>query len=135
MINNPTSFDQAKRKNQAYHDYYGTHLQVNSALTRSMASDKVVARRSWYPTFATSQWFSSLPFMTKHQNVAITKGRDMKNENTFRTRNRPGELARASQFGTITNFPVVPANDDKDTSKIIYIVVFVFALIFISLLL
>lgn len=133
-VNIPNSLHKAKRVNQAYTTYYGTQYKLTDPITRDMASDKVVARRSWFPSFATAQWFSGIPFLQRGMNVAMTRGKDLRNNETFRARSRPGQLANTSQFGTYTNSRTVATDDEADHTKLLYIIIFILAIVFISLL-
>ena len=79
----PKQINDARRKNQAYQTYYGPEAKLTNAITRDLAADQVISRRSWFPTMQTAEYFSSKPRMIKQYNMKLTKGRDLTNVDTF----------------------------------------------------
>lgn len=128
----PDLINKARRKNQAYQTYYGPEAKVTNAITRDLAADKVISRRSWFPTAATAEYFSSAPVMTKHASIQMTKGRDLTNVDTFRERVKPGTLPYHNQWGSLST-AVVP-DDAMSGHTLAYIMIIIIAIVFISML-
>lgn len=123
----PDLISNAKRKNQAYQQYYGPEAKITNAITRDMSADHVIARRSWFPTIATAEYFSSPPSMTKHRNINMTKGRDLKNIDSYRQRAKPGTLATNVQWNNPDSLSVM--DDPQSSHTFLYIIVIVLAVV------
>lgn len=121
----------ARRKNQAYQTYYGPEAKITNAITRDLAADKVIARRSWFPTIATAEYWSSPPRMTKHKSIAMTQGRDLTNIDSFRERRKPGTLPYHNQWGNIST--AVITEDAMGSHTLVYVLIIVLIIVFISM--
>lgn len=128
----PELISKARRKNQAYQTYYGPETKITNAITRDLAADKVISRRSWFPTMATAEYFSGAPLMTKHYGIQMTKGRDLTNVDSFRERAKPGTLPYHNQWGNLST-AVIP-DDSLSGHTLAYIMIIVIAIVFISML-
>lgn len=122
----------ARRVNQAYQTYYGPAAKVTDAFTRDMAADKVVERRSWFPTMATAYFLSSPYHNVKRRNIQLTKGFEMKDRERMKigTRLKPGQLVQTSEFGTMDNSP---AQGNSDGHTILYVTIIVIGIVLISM--
>jgi len=127
----PELISDARRKNQAYQTYYGPEAKITNAITRDLAADKVISRRSWFPTMATAEYFSSAPVMTKHKSIQMTKGRDLTNVDTFRERKKPGTLPYHNQWGSLST--AVVNEDEMGAHTLVYVMIIVLAIVFISM--
>lgn len=126
----PEKLAKARRLNQAYQTYYGPETLVTNAFTRDMAADKVIARRSWFPTIATARWFGSPLYMTKRNNIRVTSGFELKDQNNNRIgpRTKPGSLAKTTNFGYMNN----PSNG-QDSHTIMYVTIIVLGIVLLSM--
>jgi len=128
----PEKLAKAKRVNQAYQTYYGPQMIVTNAFTRDMPADAVITRRSWFPTLATSEWFSGPVYNAKARNIKITKGKDVKNLDRAQMRTAmPGSLAKTTQL----NVPTLrlDADDSVQGHTLLYILIIVLGLVLLSL--
>lgn len=132
MNRTPELISKARRKNQAYQNYYGPEAKITNAITRDLAADQVISRRSWFPTVATAEYFASPPVMTKHYNINMTMGRDLKNVDTFRERKKPGTLPYHNQWGSLST--AVVTEDSMSGHTLAYILIIILAVVFISML-
>lgn len=132
--NVPELISKAKRKNLAYQTYYGPEAKLTNAITRDLAADRVITRRSWFPTIATAEYFSSPPLLTKHDNIMMTRGRDLTNVDTFRERAKPGTMPYHNQWGNLSTAVVVDTDDTKSGHIFGYLILIILAVIFISML-
>jgi len=130
--NMPDLINNARRKNQAYQTYYGPEAKLTNAFTRDLPADKVITRRSWFPTVATAEYFSSAPRMTKHNSIMMTKGRDLTNVDSFRERVKPGSMPYHNQWGSLST-AVLP-DDSMSGHTLAYILIIILAIVFISML-
>ena len=123
--------DKARRTNQAYETHYGSGMTVNDPVTRDMAADKVIERRSWFPAIATAEWFTGPVFMVRYKNYDLTRGLDLKNRETFRARARPGEIAYQSDHGYVnTEFSSTSAGDSGH--KLLYLFLIVIGIVILT---
>lgn len=127
-------FNKARRKNQAYQTYYGPEAKVTNAITRDLAANKVIERQSWFPSIATGYFFSRPEHFTKHNNMDITSGRVVTKEETSRSRARPGQIAYQSQFGDMPDVKQVQASQAVNTHTMVYVLLIIIAIVFISML-
>ena len=128
-MSTPELISKARRKNQAYQTYYGPEAKLTNAFTRDMAADRVITRRSWFPTAMTAEYFSSAPVMTKHDSIRMTQGRDLTNVDTFRERAKPGTLRYHNQWGTIST--AVVTEDAMSGHTLAYIMLIILAIVLI----
>jgi hypothetical protein len=123
--------NKARRINQAYENYSGPELKLNAPITRDMAADKVIERRSWFPAVETAAWFSSPQYMTRHDNMKMTQGLDLKNRHESRAMLRPGQIAQFSTYGPVQ----LDTTTDDNTNKWIYIIGIIVVIAIIAMLL
>lgn len=116
-MNNP-DLVRARRINQAYEEYNGPEVKLNAPIMRDMAADKVIERRSWFPAIETAAWFESPTYMTRHENMRMTAGLDLRNRNESRAKLQPGQIAATTQFATTTEFD----DTTSTTHKLLYII-------------
>ncbi len=122
----------ARRKNQAYQTYYGPETLVTNAFTRDMAADAVTARRSWFPTIATAQWFGSRSYNTKRDNIQITRGKNVKDMDRARMRTTmPGQIVNMHTMAV----PSIQQGleDGVQGHTLLYILIIVIGLVMLSL--
>lgn len=130
--NMPELMNKARRKNLAYQTYYGPEAKLTNAVTRDLAADQVITRRSWFPSIQTAEYFSSAPRMTKHNNIKMTMGRDLTNVDSFRERVKPGTMPYHNQWGSLST--AVITDDSMQGHTLAYILIIVLAIVFISML-
>lgn len=125
------SLTKARRVNQAYQTYYGPETKVTNAITRDMAADKVIERRSWFPTMATAYFLSSPYHNVKRNNINLTKGFEMKGRERMKIgkRTKPGQLAREADFYS-TGYDVP---SDTYGTTLLYITIIVIGIVLLSL--
>lgn len=125
------SLNKARRVNQAYQTYYGPETKVTNAITRSMAADKVIERRSWFPTMATAYFLSGQYHNVKRNNIELTKGFEMKDRERMKIGNRakPGQISRNAEFGVMSGSQ--PSGNDAHT--ILYVTIIVLGIVLLSL--
>lgn len=126
-MSTPDLISKARRKNQAYQTYYGPEAKLTNAFTRDMAADKVITRRSWFPTVQTAEYFSSAPLMTKHKSIMMTQGRDLSNVDTYRERAMPGTLRYHNQWGNIST--AVVTEDAMSGHTLAYIMLIILGIV------
>ncbi len=127
----PKLISDARRKNQAYQTYYGPEAKLTNAITRDLAADKVIARRSWFPAIATAEYFAGPATMTKHNNIVMTQGRDLKNVDSFRERVKPGTMPYHNQWGSLST--AVIEEDSMSGHTLAYLMIIILAIVFISM--
>lgn len=125
------SLTKAKRVNQAYQTYYGPETKVTNAITRQMAADKVIERRSWFPTMATAYFLSSPYHNIKRTNINLTKGFEMKGRERMKIgkRTKPGQLATQADFYA-TGYDE-PSGTDGTT--LLYVTIIIIGIVLISM--
>lgn len=89
----------AKRQNQAYEEVYGPASLLNAPITRDLAANRVVERRSAFPAIATRDYFTSPLYNTVNYNMKMTGGLNLKDRETFRSRLAPGQIANYATYG------------------------------------
>ena len=92
----------ARRRNQAYEDVYGPANLLNAPITRDLAADRVIARRSVFPALETSDYFTGKSYNTLHYNMKMTGGLNLRDRESFRTKLQPGQVSAAVSYGPDT---------------------------------
>ena len=67
----------AKRVNAAYETVYGPDNLLNAPITRDLAANHVIERRSQFPAIATSEYFNAPQYNILHTNINLTRGIDL----------------------------------------------------------
>lgn len=129
-MNNP-DLVRGRRINQAYEEYVGPEVKLNAPIVRDMAADAVITRRSWFPAVATAEWFESPTYMTRHDNMKMTGGIDLKNRNESRAKLQPGQISTAVDFSNNVNEFDTPST----SHKLLYIIAIVLVIGVIAMLL
>lgn len=91
--------NKAKRVNQAYEDSYGPNNLLNAPITRDLAANRVIERRSWFPALSTTDYFNAPQYNTMRTNINLTRGIDLRGKEDFRAKGQPGQIAYQSSFG------------------------------------
>lgn len=91
--------NKAKRVNQAYEESYGPNNLLNAPITRDLAANRVIERRSAFPALATADYFNSALYNTQRKNISLTRGIDLRGKESFRAKGQPGQIAYQSSFG------------------------------------
>ncbi len=89
----------AKRVNAAYETVYGPDNLLNAPITRDLAANHVIERRSQFPAIATAEYFNAPQYNILHTNINLTRGIDLRGRESFRPRAMPGDIALQSSFG------------------------------------
>ena len=89
----------ARRKNQAYEEVYGPANLLNAPITRDLAANRVIERRSAFPAIETRDYFTGEKYNTLHYNMKMTGGLNLKDRESFRTKTQPGQLSAAVTYG------------------------------------
>lgn len=121
--------NKSKRINQAYENSYGPDNMLNAPITRDLAANKVIERRSWYPAMATADYFASPTYNTLHTNMKLTRGIDLRGRESFRAKAMPGQIAYQSSFGV-----QLDESGGSSTNIWMYVVGIILAIAVISIL-
>jgi hypothetical protein len=92
----------AARVNQAYQETYGPASLLNEPITRELAANQVIARRSAFPAIATKDYFVSPKYNTLQYNMNMTAGLNLKDRETFRSRKQPGQIENLAEYDPTT---------------------------------
>lgn len=126
-----TDLDNYQRVNAAYQDVLGTNNTMQSPYTLDADEIKVTARRSNFPSFATTEYFNGKNYNLKTANMRLSKLVSARMREKTAPSLQPGDIPDIE----LDNLPQFSYNTQDDTNIFLYLGAFVIGIVvFTSLL-